>query len=86
MQNKINRFEDLDMESEIFLDLISANITRLRKERGMSQLQLALAMNFESSSYIGRMETRSNGSKFNLSQIYKISRILNVDINLIISG
>jgi transcriptional regulator with XRE-family HTH domain len=72
----------LDEEALELLDLISNNVARLRKEKGFSQLQLATEMGYSSASYFGRMEIRKDGEHFNITQLYKISKILNVPITL----
>ena len=72
----------LDEEALKLLDLISNNVARLRKEKGFSQLQLATEMGYSSASYFGRMEVRKDGEHFNITQLYKISRILNIPIVL----
>lgn len=71
----------LDSEAKDFLDLISINVIRIRKERGFSQLKLATEMGYSSASYIGRMEIRKNNEHFNLIQLFKISKILDVPIS-----
>lgn len=72
----------LDEEALKLLDLISDNVARLRKEKGFSQLQLATEMGYSSASYFGRMEVRKDGEHFNITQLYKISKILNIPISL----
>ena len=73
--------DDLDYEAKDFLDLISINVVRIRKEKGFSQLKLATEMGYSSASYIGRMEIRKNNEHFNLIQLFKISKILEVPIS-----
>ena len=71
----------LDSEANHFLDLISANISRIRKQKGYSQLKLATEMGYSSASYFGRAEIRKNNEHFNLVQLFKISKILEVPIS-----
>lgn len=78
--------DDLNFEAKDFLDLISQNVARIRKEKGFSQLRLATEMGYSSASYIGRMEIRKNGEHFNLIQLFKIAKILNVSIKDIFEG
>ena len=73
--------DNLDYEAKDFLDLISINIIKIRKEKGFSQLKLATEMGYSSASYIGRMEIRKNNEHFNLIQLFKISKILEVPIS-----
>ena len=73
--------DDLNYEAKDFLDLISINVIRIRKEKGISQLKLATEMGYSSASYIGRMEIRKNNEHFNLIQLFKISKVLEVPIS-----
>ncbi len=73
--------DNLDYEAKDFLDLISINVIKIRKEKGFSQLKLATEMGYSSASYIGRMEIRKNNEHFNLIQLFKISKILEVPIS-----
>lgn len=68
------------LESEAFLDLVSANVVKARISKGFSQLQIATEMGYSSASYYGRIEIRKNNEHFNLVQLYKISKILNIPI------
>ena len=81
---KLNEY--LDYQSKEFLDLISMNVVKIRKSKGFSQLRLAVEMGYSSASYIGRMEIRKNGEHFNLIQLFKIAKILNVSIKDIFEG
>ena len=72
--------DDLDNEANELLDLISTNVVKARKEKGYSQLKLATEIGYSSASYIGRMEIRKNGEHFNLIQLFKIAKILDVSI------
>jgi transcriptional regulator with XRE-family HTH domain len=71
----------LDNEANNFLDIVSANVIRIRKLKGYSQLRLATEMGYSSASYFGRAEIRKNNEHFNLVQLFKISRILNVPLS-----
>jgi len=73
--------DDLDYEAKDFLDLISKNVIRIRKEKGFSQLKLATEIGYSSASYIGRMEIRKNNEHFNLIHLFKISKVLEVPIS-----
>lgn len=72
--------DDLDFEANDFLNLISANVIKARKEKGYSQLKLATELGYSSASYIGRMEIRKNNEHFNLVHLYKISKVLDIPI------
>ena len=73
-------YDQLDTEANELLDLISSNLVKFRKAKGYSQLKLATEMGYSSASYFGCIEIRKNGQHFNISQLYKISRILDIPI------
>lgn len=73
-------YEQLDTEANELLDLISSNVVKFRKAKGYSQLKLATEMGYSSASYFGCIEIRKNGQHFNITQLYKISKILNIPI------
>lgn len=61
--------------------LIGKNVARLRQKANMSQLDLSLEMGNKSTSLISSAELYKNKRKFNIAQLHKIAKILNVDIN-----
>ncbi len=73
--------DDLENEANELLDLISSNVVRIRKEKGYSQLKLAIEIGYSSASYIGRMEIRKNNEHFNIIQLFKISKVLDIPIS-----
>jgi transcriptional regulator with XRE-family HTH domain len=75
----IKDFSEEELES--FYKKIGANVKRIRKEKGITQMQLALAINHNSVGHIGKAELVKYGKHFNLEQLYKIASILEVDIN-----
>lgn len=68
-----------DMSS--FYSKISNNIIRVRKEKGISQLNLATSIGHTSATFIGKAEILAENKHFNLEHLYKIAIALNVDIN-----
>ena len=74
--------DDLEYEANKFLDLISANVIRIRTKKGYGQLKLATEMVYASASYFGRAEIRKNNEHFNLVQFFKISKILDIQYQL----
>jgi transcriptional regulator with XRE-family HTH domain len=61
--------------------MIGANVARCRKSKGMSQLDLALAIGLKSSGLISVAEIYHNKRRFNVEHLYKISQVLEVDIS-----
>ena len=73
-------YENLDKEASFLLDTISKNVIKYRKEKGYSQLKLATELGYSSASYLGRMEIRKNDEHFNIIHLYKISKVLDVEL------
>ena len=61
--------------------IIGQNIAKYRKEKGLSQLDLSLAMGYKSVSVVSGAEIYYNGKHFNLEHLLKISQILNIEIS-----
>ena len=72
--------ENLNMKTEEIHNTISINVIKYRKEKGYSQLQLALDIGLTGNAFIARAEKRTNNAHFNIEHIVKISTILNIDI------
>ena len=68
------------LEIDVMYRTIGANVMRIRKEKGMSQLDLALAMGLKSVGLVSVAELYHNRKHFNLEHLYKISKILNIPI------
>jgi len=68
-------------DMQLFYTKINNNIIRLRKEKGVSQLNLATSIGHTSSTFFGKAEILAEGKHFNLEHLYKIAIALNVDIN-----
>lgn len=68
-------------EEEIatFYRLIGRNVKKLRQAQGLSQIQLALAMGFNSVSSVAKAEIGVENKHFNLEHLYKIAKILEID-------
>ncbi|AXX89994.1 MULTISPECIES: helix-turn-helix domain-containing protein [Arcobacteraceae] len=73
---------DLELENygENILDIVSANVKKYREQKGLTQMQLALEIGLSGGAYLGRAEIRKNNHHFNIKQLAKISKILDVDI------
>ena len=61
--------------------IIGQNVAKYRKEKGLSQLDLSLAMGYKSVSVVSGAEIYYNGKYFNLEHLLKISQILNIEIS-----
>lgn len=60
---------------------IGQNVAKYRKEKGLSQLELSLAMGYKSVSVVSGAEIYYNGKHFNIEHLLKISQILEIDIS-----
>ncbi len=72
--------EFTDKEVTVFHRLISENIKRIRKEKGITQLDLALSIGHKSMSSIGKIEAGLENKHYNVEQLYKIAKVLEVNI------
>ena len=61
--------------------IIGQNVAKYRKEKGLSQLDLSLAMGYKSVSVVSGAKIYYNGKHFNLEHLLKISQILNIEIS-----
>lgn len=71
----------LEQEAEQFLDLISKNIESIRESKEITKLDISRELGFMYPDHYSRMELRANGKHFNIKHLYKISKILEVDIS-----
>lgn len=75
MNKKINEL----ISDELYI-LIGKNVARLRNEANLSQLELSLEMGNKSSTLVSAAELYANKRKFNIAQLHKIAKILDIDI------
>lgn len=76
----MNNSDDLESFSEEILDIVSKNVLKYRKEKGLTQMQLALEIGMSGGAYLGRAELRKDNHHFNIKHLAKISKVLNIDI------
>ncbi len=78
---KMKEFSNIsDDEILAFYKKVSQNIQKLRQERKISQLDLALEIGIKSVAFYSNCENCRYNKHFNLEHIYKISKALNVNI------
>ena len=73
-------------EVERLYRLIGQNVARMRKERGMTQLDLTLAMGYKSVGLVSQAELCLNQKHFNIEHLYKISKVLEVEMGEFFKG
>ncbi|MDR0666582.1 MAG: helix-turn-helix domain-containing protein [Campylobacteraceae bacterium] len=76
----IEPIEFTDEEIRIFYKNIGEKVKKLRAEKGVSQLELALAIGFKTVSSVAKPEILIDNKHFNLEHLYKIAKVLGVDI------
>lgn len=76
----MNTIDISNDDLQLFYSTISKNIIRLRKEKNISQLNLATSIGHTSATFLGKAEILAEDKHFNLEHIYKIATALNVDI------
>lgn len=59
---------------------IGANVKRVRTEKGMSQLDLALAIGHKAVGTVSVGELCTNNKHFNIEHLVKIADVLEVDV------
>ncbi len=72
--------EYTDKEVEDFHKRIIKNIRMIRKEKGITQLDLALTIGHKSMSTIGKIEANLENKHYNIEHLYKIAKALDIDI------
>ena len=75
---KIIDFDDDSLEK--FYKLISSNMIKIRKDKKISQLKLANAIGHQNATFLGKAELLAENKHFNLEHLYKISKVLDIDI------
>lgn len=71
-------------EDEIyeFHNKVSLKVKELRKEKNLSQLDLALELGLKNSSFISHAENpKISTHHFSIEHLYKISKILNIELS-----
>jgi len=67
-------------EKDQFFKKVADNVKKIRTEKGMSQLEVALSIGQKSSGFYANMENYSHSKKFNLEHLLKLSKLFEVDI------
>lgn len=67
-------------EEDAFFRTISMNVKRLRKEKKMSQLEVALSIGQKAPGFYANMENYAHGKHFNISHLFRLSKLFDVNI------
>ena len=76
----MNHIECTNEEIQKFHQKIATNIRKIRKEKDITQLDLALTIGHKSMSTIGKIEAGLEDKHYNIEHLYKIAKALDVDI------
>ena len=75
---------DLEIdEAELtqFYQRIGLNVKKIRELKGLTQLELAQLIGHKSVGHVAKAELNKYDKHFNLEQLYKISKLLNVELS-----
>jgi len=67
-------------ETKLFYQKIARKVQKIRKKRGLSQLELSYLIGFKSTSLIAGAEAGYNNIRFSLEHLYKIAKVLQVEV------
>lgn len=67
-----------DKEVESIYKAIRENVKKYRKEKSITQEQLALAIGHSSASMISKIEAGLENKRYSIKQLYLISKVLDV--------
>lgn len=67
-------------EIQDFYKKVSKKVQQIRQEKGISQLELSYMIGFRSTSLVSGAEAGYKNVKFSLEHLYKIAKVLHVDI------
>ncbi len=71
-----------DEELKLFYKKIGSAVKKYRKEKNITQMQLALAINHSSVGHVAKAELYKYDKHFSLEQLYKISKVLDVKMSV----
>ena len=69
-----------DDEIRIFYRQIAERVKEIRKEKNVTQLDLALSIGHKSVSTIAKIESGLENKHYNLEQLYKIAKVLEIEL------
>lgn len=74
----IDNFSNEELEN--FYKTIGSNVKKYRKEKGLTQQELALLIGHNSVGHISKAELYKYYKTFNLKQLFQISKVLNCKV------
>jgi putative transcriptional regulator len=74
-------YTEIDSEEiDLFHRKIATNVKKIRLEKGITQTDLALSIGHRSVSTIGKIEAGLENKHYNIEQLYKIAKVLEVNV------
>jgi transcriptional regulator with XRE-family HTH domain len=88
MQSKLyfNMLDSCEEEIDALYKTIGANVRNIRKKNGVTQIDLALALGFKTVSSVAKAEICTERKHFNLEHLYKIAKILDIEMAELLEG
>ena len=77
---EIQHFDFTEHEIAELYRLIGKNVKRIRQAKGVTQIELGLALGHTGVGTVSVAEIYHNKKHFNIEHLYKIAKILEVDI------
>lgn len=84
--NKLPIIDINDSDIIALYKIIGANVKKARLAKGITQLDLALAIGHKSVSTIAKAESLMENKHFNIAQLYKISKALDIDLSTLFTA
>jgi len=72
--------EITEEELNEFYKRVGQNVKEQRKKHNITQMQLALAINHNSVGHIAKAELNKFNKHFSIQQLYKIAKVLKIDM------
>lgn len=69
-----------DLEIKLHYQTIGRKVQALRREKGLSQLELSYLIGFKSTSLIAGAEAGYGKVKFSIEHLYKIAKVLQIEV------
>lgn len=76
---QINDFSEKELDN--FYKKIGNNVKIYREKKGITQMELAHAIGHTSVGHIAKSELYKYGKHFNLEQLYKICKVLEISLS-----
>ena len=78
MEQDLRIFSDSEILE--FYKSISKKVRQMREDRNISQLEMALRIDIKSVAFYSNCENNKYGKHFNLEHLYKIAKVLDIEL------